>query len=285
MGQIVEPIWCGQQQRPLLGREDLRRPRLGRPVDPQPGFVEAPLGRTALRLREVLEVLAFEEGLAHVRDAAFDPGLVFGVGNTCGVDHEAARLGIFVEGVVDAWIRRVRFVDDRFQVIRDDDLEDPLVERPRRLEAVDDRCQRLLVGEPHEHVAGEDGGEDQRPQQAPALGIRIEQQTHLAEVDLELGARLAVVDSHRVIGLRVAELLNAEAVQGAVGDDLTGAAVEQVSDLGELDLVLELALDKLCVVHEQFPITAAPVARAPPHPDRLEHGGEQVVGELVLCIA
>ena len=60
----------------------------------------------------------------------------------------------FVEGVVNAWIRRVRFVDDCFQVVWDDDLEDPLVERPCRLEAVDDRGQRLLIGEPHEHVAG-----------------------------------------------------------------------------------------------------------------------------------
>ena len=79
----------------------------------------------------------------------------------------------------------------------DDDLEHAPEERPRRLEAGDDRRQVLAEAQPHIAVPAVDGGEDQGVRHAPAAGPRVGQQAHLPEVDLAFRARLAVSDPHR----------------------------------------------------------------------------------------
>ena len=88
-------------------------------------------------------------------------------------------------------------VHDRGHVIGDDDLEDAAEERPRRLAAGDHRGQVLAKAQVHIAVPAVDRGEDQPVSHAAAAGGRVGHQAHLPEVDLALGARLAVSHPHR----------------------------------------------------------------------------------------
>jgi hypothetical protein len=113
----------------------------------------------------------------------------------------------------------VRPVHDRGHVVGDDDLEHPAEERPRRLAPADHRVQVLAERQVHENVPGIHGGEDQRMHDAAVPGLRVEQQAHLPEVDLALGARLAVSHRHRPArpGTAMAQHLQRIPVQRALG--------------------------------------------------------------------
>ncbi|HET6948824.1 MAG TPA: hypothetical protein VFI47_00510 [Acidimicrobiales bacterium] len=63
--------------------------------------------------------------------------------------------------------------------------------------AGDHRLGRLLERQPHEAVPADTRREDQRVHHAVAARRRVADQAHPTEVDLQLVARLAVVDAHR----------------------------------------------------------------------------------------
>ena len=97
VGRLVRfPVPRGEG-RALLLLEDLERPPVGRPVDALPRHLQAPAPGGGAHLGEVAEVGALEEALAHVRDAALDPGLVAGPAHACGVGDEAA-VGVRTRG-------------------------------------------------------------------------------------------------------------------------------------------------------------------------------------------
>jgi hypothetical protein len=82
--------------------------------------------------------------------------------------------------------------DDGAHVVGDEDLEDAPKEAPGRFEAVDDRLGGLAETEPYIAVTGVAGGENERPAHFLAARDGVGHQPHLAEVDLELRARLAI---------------------------------------------------------------------------------------------
>ncbi len=88
------------------------------------------------------------------------------------------------------------------------------------------------MGEPDEHVAGVDGGEDQGVDLASGTGVGIDQESHLGEVDLAFNARFPVVDAYRGLLGPVPALLRGEAVQRPVRN-LDALPGEQFVDLDQ----------------------------------------------------
>ena len=278
-GEVVGLGGSGKEQRRLLQAERLRRPALGGPVNSQPGCGRAPCRRPALGVGQVGEVLAGEERAPDVLDLTLDPRLVLRRAHPGRVDHEAPGLGVLQEGVVEAGGDGIRGDDDGRQVVGDDHGEHPAEEGPRRLEALDDRGSGLAVAEPHEAVAGVAGGEDQGVDHPAPAGGRVGDQAHAPEVDLELRARLAVVDPHRRLALSEAAALGGEAVEGAVGDD-DALAGQQVLDLHQLQVLGHPRLDLGLMRDEGLPPGA--VADRSGGTDPLAHQADHHVGQLLL---
>lgn len=138
-----------------------------------------------------------------------------------------------------------------------------------------------LEAEPHEAVARHHRGEDQCPHRAPPAGLRIQQQPHLAEVDLQLDAGLAIGDPHRARLTAEPQLLGGVAVQRPIRH-VDPASDQQVMDLGQLQLVLvQPPLDPVVLGAAGLP--RRPVARRPVRTDRLDHHPDQLVGQLRLA--
>jgi hypothetical protein len=161
VGQVVGLAGRWQQQRLLLGGEDLGEAGLGGAVDAQAGPRRAPLRGVALGVSQIDERLAGEHRTPDEGNVAFHPGFILRVPHPGRVDHEPPRLGVLDERLVEARFERVGVVDDRLAVVEDQHPEHPAEERPRRVAALDHRGGRLAVGEPHELVAGVARREDQ----------------------------------------------------------------------------------------------------------------------------
>ena len=110
-------------------------------------------------------------------------------------------------------VHRIRRGDNGFQVVRYQHLEHPTDKRPRRLAVSDHLRQRLRVGEVHEQVPGERGGEDQRVDLPPPPGLQVGDEPHLGEVDLAFHAGLTVQHPHRRVPWPEPALLGGETVQ------------------------------------------------------------------------
>ena len=109
----------------------------------------------------------------------------------------------------------------------------------------------LTVGEPHEHVATPHRHHDECVHHTTSIGVGIKQHSHATEVGLQLLTRITVGDAHRVVpGL--GELLRAEPLQGATRN-LHATTDEQVTDLGDGEIVIHPLLDLFFVRGEQLP--------------------------------
>jgi hypothetical protein len=106
-------------------------------------------------------------------------------------------MGIVQPACGEPGIDRVRVSDDRRSVVRNQDLEHAAEEHPRGLTAGAEGGQGLGEAQPHEHVPRIASGEDQRVYLALPPGHRVSQQAQIPEVELALGARLAIGDPHR----------------------------------------------------------------------------------------
>jgi hypothetical protein len=126
-----------QQQRCFLLGEHLTRARAGGAVDAGAGDLGAPQCGAGPAVRQVGEVFTGEEAGPYVLHTLFDARFIFGMANPRRVNHEASSLDVFTEAVVQSRLGVIGLVDDRFHVIRDDDLEHATKERPGRLEPGD----------------------------------------------------------------------------------------------------------------------------------------------------
>ncbi len=147
----------------------------------------------------------------------------------CGVGQSGC-----VEGA--AWSRRPW--PPPAKVVRHQHPKHAAEERPHRVAAGDHIVHRLAVGQPHEHVAAEHRGEDQRVDHPPPPWHRVVDQAHAGEVDLHLTARLAVGHPHRRALPPIAQLVGAEAVQRPLGD-LDATPGQQVGDLDHRHAVVQ----------------------------------------------
>src|SRR3954470_17281274 len=93
---------------------------------------------------KVEQILAVEAITADIGHGSLDAGLVTWRAHARGVDHEAARLGVFQKGERDLRRQRVRLMHNRLRVVRDQDLEDAAEEGPGRLTRFNRRLCRLL---------------------------------------------------------------------------------------------------------------------------------------------
>ena len=118
-------------------------------------------------------------------------------------------------------------------IIGDDNLEHAPEKAPCRFEAGDHGVGALAEAEPDIAVPGKAGGENESPADLVVPGDRVWDQPHLAEVDLQLRARLAVgyPDRGGPRGPANAQDLERIAVKGPFGHDHSFARQE----LGCLD--------------------------------------------------
>ena len=132
-------------------------------------------------------------------------------------------------------------------------------------------------------MPGVRSGEDEGVHKPAPGGGRIEEQPHLAEVNLHLRAGLGVVHAHRRGPAGpVAQLADAVAVEGPVGHHHPGVAVQERGNLGEGQPVLELGLDESPVGGEVFPSQAVAAGAGGPH--GIDHLPDQPIGDLRLPI-
>ena len=136
LGHVEGCAGPGQEQRELLGPEQLEGPALGGAVDAHAGGGGTPGLGPHPAVGQVDEGLSGEEVVLHVVHDAFDPRLVGGCGHPGRVDNEAAGLRVFHEGVVDPRRGVLGRDDDRLHVVGDDDGEDSAEVAPGGLEAL-----------------------------------------------------------------------------------------------------------------------------------------------------
>jgi hypothetical protein len=249
-------------------------------VDAHPGPLPTPPLGATLRVGEVDELLPGEEAAAHVGHRPLHAGLVLRRADPGRVDHEPAGLGVLHERVGQPRRHAVGLGHDRGEVVGDQHGEHPAEERPGRLTAGDHVLQRLAVAQPHEQVPGEHRREDQRVDHPAGLGDRVEEEAHPAEVDLQLLARLAVVDPHRRLVPAVAQLLGAEPVQRALRHHHP-AAGQQLTDLHHRQPVLEPPSNPGPLGLAALPRLTTPTRTRGPH--RLHHRADQLVGQRLLA--
>ena len=133
--------------------------------------------------------------------------------------------------------------------------EDTAKKRPRRLAPRDHRGGGLGEAQPHKTVPREHRGEDQRLDHTAPVALRVEYQTHLSEVHLQLHTGLPVGHPHRGPPSRAAhpEHLQGVALSGALRDD-HAAPGEQLAGLDRRQTVVnQPALQLLVVGHQQAP--------------------------------
>ena len=194
--QVIGPAGDGEQQTGLLDSEYLGWVQLGGAVHPHPRRARAPLSSPTLRVVEVDELLTGEEIPSHIWNLALHLGLIGRGPHPRRVYDEAPGLGVLHERVGEAGLDCIGLDHDWRHVVWDHHGEDPSEERPRRLEPLDHRLDRLAIGQEHEVVAAVARSEDQRVGHPALARRRIGDQAHAAEVHLTLHPRLAVGDAH-----------------------------------------------------------------------------------------
>ena len=189
-------------------------------------------------------------------------------------------LGVVQPALGQARVHRVGVGDDGLHVVGDQDLEDPLEERPRRFTAGDDRHQRLRVRQPDEHVPGITGGEDQGVDLPPAAIRRVGEVAQVSEVDLQLHAGLAVGDPDGGVLHAEPAPFGGEPVQRPIGHH-TPLPGQQFVDLhhrqrlGVLAVTLEPHRDLLLAGLQGLPRRPVPVRAGRTH--HRHHLGDQLV--------
>jgi hypothetical protein len=201
---------------------------------------------------EVDEALAGEAVVADVGHGALDASLVPGVPHPCGIDLEAAGLGVLQEGLDQAGLQRVGRADDRLGVVRQERVEDAAEEGPGGLTGFDRAGGGLLEAGVDEAMPGADRGEDPGSEAATTAREVWRQPTGPADVELQLVAGIAVEHGDGGGPLAESELGNGEAMQRRVGD-LDPVAAEQAPHLGEAQATSEPVLDSVALIEAQQP--------------------------------
>jgi len=274
--------WDGQQHAGLVRGEDLGGPGLDRAVETHPGLVTAPPLRGFLGGGEVGERLPGPEVAPHVLHRPLHPGFVLRGTDPGRVGGEPGVLGVVQPPLREPRVHRVGVRDDRGEVVRDQDLEDPAEEAPRRLAARDDRGQGLGERHPDEHVPRVHRSEDQRVDLAAPPGLRVLQVPQVPEINLQFSAGLPISNPHRG-GLRpVPAHLGREAMQRPIRRPAP-LAFQQLVDLHQRQrLAVRTPLpghptaDRLLPRHQRLPRRTMTIRAARPH-RRNDRGDHRVV--------
>jgi hypothetical protein len=124
--------------------------------------------------------------------------------------------------------------------------------------------------------------EDQRVADPPPVGLRVEQQAHAAEVDLDLVARIPIGNANGgcPASARPAQL-RGEPLEGP-GWDRDPLPEKEIPDFGHRQVFdLEPGLDLFLVLLQQPPGFAVTIETV--RADLLHHHRQELVGELVLA--
>src|SRR5579859_7856505 len=197
-------------------------------MDAHSGVFDAPAPHADARRQQVGKVLPGETALPAIGHNSFDPRFVLWTLDATRVYDETPSLRVLEEGHVESRVRRVGLVHNGLEVVDDGDAEHASEEEPRLLKPFDDLLKRLAEGWPAEHVPAEARGEDEALDDASRLLVSDEAES--TEVDLELVARLTVIDRYRLAAVAETQLCDAEAVEGPVWHH-DPAAAQQCLDL------------------------------------------------------
>ncbi len=247
-----------QQAGQLLGPERLDRTALGGAVHTHARRLGAPPLRPGPTVGQAGEGLAGEEVVAHIGHRPLHPRLVRRGRHPGRVDRETPRLGVLEEHVIEPGGGVLRLHHDRAHVVRNHDREHPAEVQPRRLEPGDHILGRLGERRPHELMAAETRGEDQRP--AHPLAVAVSDQAQPAEVNLQLDARRRVVHPHRRRPPARPATLHREPGQRPVRHHHTSPG-QQDADLHDRELFDHPRLDPL-LLGQQHPPRLAVTVRA-----------------------
>ncbi len=249
-------------------------------MHPHPRRGQTPGDRPAAAVGQIDERLTRVEAVTHEGNRPLHPRLVGRGADPGRVDHEPSGLGVLDERLIQAGIDPVGGGHRGRHVVGDHHLEHPTEKRPRRLTAVDERLDRLVERQPHEGVPRIHGGEDQRPTHPAAAGCRVEEQAHLAEVDLQLHPRLAVGDAHRRAshGPADTELFEGVTVQCPLRN-LDATAGQQPVGLDHRQPLVDQPRLELVVMGPQD-VPAGAVAVGAVRADQLAHLADQPVCQL-----
>jgi hypothetical protein len=276
----------GRRQQPwcLFGGEHLGGSLLGRAMDPQPGSFPAPHLGPSLRLGKIDEDLTGEERAADELHLPLHPRLVLRRTHPRRVDDEPAGLRVLHERLVQARLERIGAVDDRREVVGDQGAEHPTEERPCRLAPGHHRLGGLTVREPHEAVTADARREDQRVHHPVPVRRRIEHEAHATEVDLQLVARLTIVDPHRRPPATGAAQDLSHVALHRPARHLDAAAGQQLVDLHRGQVVFDPRRELVVIGLQQSPGLAVAVDAV--RTDRFDHHpDERVAQQLVPAVA
>ena len=125
------------------------------------------------------------------------------------------------------------------------------------------------------------GGEDQRLHHPTPPRLRVDDEPHPPEVDLQLIARLPISDPHRRTTTTAAAAHLQQIALHRAQRHHHALALEQLVDLHPGQIVLDPAGDPLVISNKQLPRRAVPVAAM--WTDSLHHHPHQHVGQLNLA--
>ena len=161
--------------------------------------------------------------------------------------------------------------------VREHATEEP----PRRFEPVDHVLGGLTERQPHEAMPRVAGREDQRLHHPPPPRLRVDEEPHPAEVDLQLIARLPIGDAHRRPTAPAAAAHLQQIALHRAQRHHYALPVEQLMDLHPGQIVGHPAGDLLVPSGQQPPRRAVTVAAV--RTDRLHDHPDEHIGQLTLA--
>jgi hypothetical protein len=208
---------------------------------------------TLLGVSEINERFTGPERRTHVLHHPFDLALIGRRGDTSRVDHETPCLRVLDERLIEPRLQPVSGRDDRREVVRDQNLEDPVEELPCRFAPSDHRVGRLRERQPHEHMPRQRRGEDQRMTHPATAGFRVIEQTKLREIDLQLTARFTIGDrDRRALRSTATKFVGNETMQRPFRHDHTITS-KQCVDLHDLHISVEPTNNPLTFMLQRRP--------------------------------
>jgi len=175
------------------------------------------------------------------------------------IDEHLARLRIVEKGRHEHWRQRVRVEHHGLGVVRDNRLDDATEKHPRAVEPLADGLGGLSKRRPNELVAAVNKGDDERPEHALFATLVVDEQTHLAEVDLRLLTGRRIIDAHGRRLFSPLEFVMREAPERVVAGAQAVISNEQRVDLAQAQrarfaVATEPTLDERTVLRDLAPL-------------------------------
>lgn len=223
----------------------------------------------------------FQKRPRAVLHEAFDLRLIPGMAHARRVQQEAAGLAVFQERPRRPRVERIGPSDRGREVVEHQALGAALKERPRLLEPLDGRLDRLLGERPQEAVAAVGQGDAETPDQLATARLAIEQQPQPLKIHLRHLTRRCGRHAHRVAAAAAGLEAQAphEALEGGVRDVQAMLLVQQLLHARQLKmLILQPRRDLLTVRRQPISLRGAPRPPSADHPTRLDQPYHLVLG-------